>query len=309
MSMQLQFFIQLLIAGIATGAIYALMAVGFALLWQTSGTINFAQGEFIMFSSFLILWLMKLLNIGLIPAYLLSLIISMLLFGLLFKRLLVDPLLKYGDVPLIIATIGLGMVIREMTRIIWGANALPFPSLIKNQVLNLGPIRVGLADLVTIAVAMTIIIALQLFLNKSFIGRSMEATAQNQQVARILGINVDRMILYTFLINAFLVTSAALLVTPRLLAKFSSGEAFGLIAFMAAIIGGFNQVRGALIGGFLIGIIDNLAKFYLARIHLPFSDSTLNLSPYAPAIPLILLIVIILFKPEGIFGRKEERSI
>ncbi|MEZ4606051.1 MAG: hypothetical protein R2865_04405 [Deinococcales bacterium] len=163
MSMQLQFFIQLLIAGIATGAIYALMAVGFALLWQTSGTINFAQGEFIMFSSFLILWLMKLLNIGLIPAYLLSLIISMLLFGLLFKRLLVDPLLKYGDVPLIIATIGLGMVIREMTRIIWGANALPFPSLIKNQVLNLGPIRVGLADLVTIAVAMTIIIALQLF--------------------------------------------------------------------------------------------------------------------------------------------------
>ncbi len=307
--MQLQFFVQLLVSGIATGAIYALMAVGFALLWQTSGTINFAQGEFIMVSSFIILWLMGLLHIGLVPAFFLAMFISMFIFGFLFKRILVDPLLKYGDVPLIIATIGLGMIIRELTRIFWGANALPFPSLVKNKILIFGGLRVGTADLVTIAVAIVIIAALQLFLNKTFVGRSMEATAQNQDVARILGINVDRMILYTFLINAFLVTSAALLVTPKLLAKFSSGETFGLIAFMAAIIGGFNQVRGALIGGFLIGIIDNLAKFYLARVHLPFTDITLNLSPYALAIPLLLLIGVILFKPEGIFGRKEERSI
>jgi branched-chain amino acid transport system permease protein len=141
-----------------------------------------------------------------------------------------------------------------------------------------------------------IIIALQLFLNRTFVGRSMQATAQNSDVARILGIDVDRMILITFLINAALTTVAALLITPSYLAKFNNGETLGLLAFMAAIVGGFNQVRGALFGGFLIGVLENLGAFYIS-------------SQYRTAFPIILLILVILFKPEGIFGRPKERRI
>ena len=103
-------FVQLLMAGIATGAIYALIAVGFALLWQTSGTINFAQGEFVMVPGFIMLGLMALFGIDLIPSFIITLPISLFFFGFLFKRLLVDPLIKYGEFPLVIATIGLGIL-------------------------------------------------------------------------------------------------------------------------------------------------------------------------------------------------------
>ena len=289
-------FSQLLIAGIATGAIYALIAVGFSLLWQTSETINFAQGEFVMVPGFIILSMMSIFNVGVFPAFLLTLPIMLLLFGFLFKRFLVEPLIKYGDFPLVIATIGLGLLLKEGAKLIWGANALPFPDVVPDEIIKFAGLRASVADLTTLGIAILIIIALQLFLTRTFVGRSMEATAQNPDVARILGIDVDRMVLYTFLINAALVTVAGLLITPSYLAKFSNGETLGLLAFMAAIVGGFNQVRGALIGGFLIGILENLGAFYVS-------------TQYRTAFPIILLILVILFKPEGLFGRKEERSI
>ncbi|HEX9925723.1 MAG TPA: branched-chain amino acid ABC transporter permease [Anaerolineae bacterium] len=289
-------FFQLLIAGIATGAIYALIAVGFALLWQTSGTINFAQGEFVMVPGFIILGLMAFFKIGLLPAFIITVLITAFFFGYLFKRLLVEPLIEYGDFPLVIATIGLGILLKEGTKLVAGANALSFPEVIPDQILRFAGLRVSTADLAVLAIAVLIIIALQLFLNRSFVGRSMQATAQNANVARILGINVDRMILNTFLINAALVTVGALLITPAYLAKFSNGETLGLLAFMAAIVGGFNQVRGALFGGFLIGVLENLGAFYIS-------------STYRTAFPIILLILVIVFKPEGLFGRSEERRI
>lgn len=289
-------FSQLLIAGVATGAIYALIAVGFALLWQTSETINFAQGEFVMIAGFIILGMITILGVGVIPAFFFTLPVMLLLFGLLFKHLLVSPLIEYGDFPLVIATIGLAIMLKEGAKLIWGANALPFPEVVPDRILTFSGVRASVADLTTLGFAIAIIIILQLFLNKTFTGRSMEATAQNPEVARILGIDVERMVLYTFLINAALVTVAALLITPAYLAKFSNGETLGLLAFMAAIVGGFNQVRGALIGGFLIGILENLGAFYIS-------------TQYRTAFPIILLILVILFKPEGLFGRKEERTI
>ena len=289
-------FSQLLIAGIATGAIYALIAVGFALLWQTSETINFAQGEFVMIAGFVILGVMKYWGIGVWPAFFITLPLMLVVFGLIFKKTLVDPLISYGDFPLVIATIGLAILLKEGAKLIWGANALPFPDVIPDHIITFAGIRASVADLATLGLAIIMIIGLQLFLNRTFTGRSMEATAQNPTVARILGIHVDRMILNTFLINAGLITVAALLITPSYLAKFSNGENLGLMAFMAAIVGGFNQVRGALFGGFLIGILENLGAFYIS-------------SQYRTAFPIVLLILVILFKPEGLLGRKEERTI
>jgi branched-chain amino acid transport system permease protein len=124
----------------------------------------------------------------------------------------------------------------------------------------------------------------------------MQATAQNPALARILGIPVERMILYTFLINAALVALASFLISPIYLAKFSNGETLGLAAFIAAIVGGFNQVRGAIVGGLLLGVVDNLAASYIS-------------TQYRGAIPLFLLIAVILFRPQGLLGRAEERSV
>ena len=290
-------FLQLLISGIATGAIYALAAVGFALLWQTAGAINFAQGEFLMLPAFFIIAAMDFFNVGLIPGFLVALPLVLLVLGVLFKILLVDPLLlKHSEFPLVIATIGLALLLKEGTKVWMGANALPFPTLVEEHIFNLGGVSIALTDIITFVVAVAFIAALQLFLNRTFIGRSMEAVSQDPNTAAILGIDVDRMILYTFLINATLVTIASLLVTPSYFAKFTNGEPLGLIAFMAAIVGGFNQVRGALLGGFIIGVADNLGAFYIS-------------ADYRAAIPLILLIAVILFRPEGLFGRVEERTI
>ena len=124
----------------------------------------------------------------------------------------------------------------------------------------------------------------------------MQATAQNPNVARILGIPVERMILIAFVINAALAALASALVTPIYLAKFSNGEILGLYAFIAAIIGGFNQVRGAIVGGLLLGVVDNFAAAYLS-------------AQYRAAIPLFLLIVVILVRPQGLLGRAEERTV
>jgi branched-chain amino acid transport system permease protein len=265
-------------------------------LWQTSGTINFAQGEFVMVPAFVMLGLMSFLHIGLLPAFLITLVLSMFFFGFLFNQLLVMPLIKYGDFPLVIATIGLGIFLKETTKLIGGPNALAFPEVIPDKILKFAGLRISTADLAVLGIAVVLIIVLQIFLQGTFTGRSMQATAQNADVARIIGIDVDRMVLNTFLINAVLVCAGALLITPAYLAKFNNGEALGLLAFMAAIVGGFNQVRGALIGGFLIGVLENLGAFYIS-------------TQYRTAFPIILLILVIIFKPEGIFGRPEERRI
>ena len=155
---------------------------------------------------------------------------------------------------------------------------------------------VSLQSLGVLALAILAVVGLTAFLNRTSIGHQMQAAAQNPTVARIIGVPVERMILLTFLINAFLVVLASLLITPIYLAKFSSGEVLGQAAFIAAIVGGFNQVRGAIAGGLLIGIVDNLAAAYVS-------------TQYRAAVPLVLLIVIVLLRPQGILGRAEERTI
>lgn len=287
---------QLVISGLATGAIYALAAMGFTLLWQASGTINFAQGEFVMLPAFIILAGMEWFGLPLYASFGLALVISGLLLGLAFKRMLVDPMIRHGVLPLIIATIALGIFLSEGVKTFYSAEAQPFPDLLPEGLFRVSGVVISFHDIGVLAVALVLIIALQLFLSRTMTGRAMQATAQNPETARVLGINIERMILYTFVINAVLVTVAAILVTPVYLAKFDNGASLGLIAFIAAIVGGFNQMRGALLGGLLIGVINNLTVAYLS-------------AAYRDAIPLLLLIVVILFKPEGLLGRREERTV
>ena len=141
-----------------------------------------------------------------------------------------------------------------------------------------------------------LVLVTQAFLNKTVTGRAMQAVAQNTESASVLGINVPRMIFYTFAINAVLAAAAALLVTPTYLAKFDMGESLGTKAFFAAIIGGFNNSRGALLGGLIVGVCENLAAAYISPA-------------YKDAVALVIFMVVILFKPQGLLGRKEERKV
>ena len=287
--------LDLLVAGLATGAIYALVAVGFTLLWQTSQTINFAQGEFVMLPAFLMLAVMHL-GAPFWLAILVGILLSLILLGLGFKLLLVDPMLRHGVLPLAIATMALAIGIKEAVKQFFSAEASPFPSIIPAGDVSIFGRSVALQSVGVLALAILAVLALTTLLNRTSIGHQMQAAAQNPTVARIIGVPVERMILLTFLINAGLVAIASVLITPIYLAKFSSGEVLGQAAFIAAIVGGFNQVRGAIAGGLLIGVVDNLAAAYVS-------------TQYRAAVPMILLIVIILFRPQGLMGRAEERTV
>jgi len=289
-------FLQLLVSGLATGAIYALVAVGFMLIWQTSQTINFAQGEFVMIPAFFALAAMKFGGLDYWSALAVGLLVAILVLGILFKRVVVDPMIRHGVLPLVISTIALSIFMKEAVKDFYSSQAQPFRPMVDAGDLDVFGAVISVQSLFVLAAAAAAVASLNFLLNGTRTGRAMQATAQNPNVARILGVPVERMILYTFLINAALVTLASFLISPIYLAKFTNGDTLGLAAFTAAIVGGFNQVRGAILGGLILGVVDNLSAAYIS-------------SQYRGAFPLLLLIVVILWRPQGLLGRAEERTV
>jgi len=288
-------FLQLVFSGFATGSIYALAALGFTLLWQASGTINFAQGEFVMLPAFTML-AFGAAGLPLPLAFIGTCVVAVAVLGWAFKRGIADPLLKHGLMPIVVATIGLAIAARNGIRAGYSAEAHPFPGLFPDRLFNVFGVTVTLADVGTLVLALLLVLGTQAFLNRTVTGRAMQAVAQNTESATVLGINVPRMIFYTFAINALLACAAALLVTPTYLAKFDMGEGLGNKAFFAAIIGGFNNSRGALLGGIIVGVCENLAAAYISPA-------------YKDAVALVIFMAVILFKPQGLLGKKVERKV
>jgi branched-chain amino acid transport system permease protein len=288
-------FLQLFFSGLATGSIYALAALGFTLLWQASGTINFAQGEFVMLPAFSMVGFIAA-GLPLSVSFLLTVVLAIGVLGWAFKRGVVDPLLRHGMMPIVVATIGLSIALSNGVRAGYSAEAHPFAGMFPDRIFNIGGVTVTLADMGTLGFALLLVVATQSFLGRTVTGRAMQAVAQNTESATVLGINVPRMIFYTFAINAVLACAAALLVTPVYLAKFDMGVSLGTKAFFAAVIGGFNNSRGALLGGVIVGVGENLAAAYVSP-------------QYKDAVALALFMVVILFKPQGLLGRKEERKV
>ena len=288
-------FLQLFLSGLATGSIYAVTALGFTLLWQASGTINFAQGEFVMLPAFIMLGFASF-GMPLLASFALTCVVAVFLLGWCFKRGIADPLLRFGMMPVIVATIGLGIALRSSIRAGVSAEAQPFPSLFADKLFHVGAVTVTLADVGTLAVALVLVFGTQAFLAKTVTGRAMQAVAQNTDSATVLGIDVPRMVFYTFAVNALLACAAAVLVTPTYLAKFDMGESLGMKAFFAAIIGGFTNSRGALLGGLIVGVAENLSAAYISPA-------------YKDAVALVIFMFVIMFKPEGLLGRKMERKV
>jgi len=249
-----------------------------------------------MLPTFFVLIGVHWLHMPLWLALVFGLILAVIVLGLLFQRVVVAPMSPNGGLPLIIATMALSIFLKEGVKQFYGAEAQPFPSLFPQTTMNWGGAVVSVQDIMNLVVSLAIVAGLTLFLDRTRTGRCMQATAQNPRVAEILGVNIKRMVLYTFLVNAALAALASFLISPIYLAKFSNGETLGLVAFIAAIVGGFNQIRGALAGGLLIGVLDNLTATYVT-------------TEYRAALPLVLLIVIILWRPQGLLGVDEGRKV
>jgi len=248
-----------------------------------------------MLPAFMMLGFMAL-GAPLLVAFVATCAVAVLVLGWGFKRGIADPLLRFGMMPIVVATIGLAIAMRSGIRAGFSAEAHPFPSLFADKLFNVAGVTVTLADVGTLALSLLLVLATQAFLAKTVTGRAMQAVAQNTDSATVLGINVPRMIFYTFAINALLACAAALLVTPTYLAKFDMGESLGNKAFFAAIIGGFNNSRGALLGGLIVGVCENLAAAYISPT-------------YKDAVALVIFMLVILFKPQGLLGKKTERKV
>jgi branched-chain amino acid transport system permease protein len=287
--------VQLFIAGISIGAIYAMAAIGFVLLWQTSNTINFAQGEFVVLPAFAMVLFWVVFRLPFAAAVLATLLLSTLLLGLFVKQALVNRLLRMGVIPLVIATIGLSLLIRYSLQQFWTPLALPFPPIFSRDPIKLGGVVFAWEEVMNVVSASVVILALHLFITRTKLGWAMQAVAQNRTLASVLGINVSRLVAITFMLNAALTAVAAILIAPVYLVKYDIGIALGLKAFYAAIIGGFNQIRGALLGGLLVGVVETFSAAYIS-------------SHFRDAFALIILIAVLLLKPEGIWGVKEEWS-
>jgi branched-chain amino acid transport system permease protein len=188
------------------------------------------------------------------------------------------------------------LFLKEAAKDFYSSQAQPFPALAPPTDIHVLEAVVSTQSVLVLAVAIATVLALHILLNVTRLGRCMQASAQNPTLAAILGIPVRRMVLYTFLLNAVLVAIASVLITPIYLAKFTNGETLGMAAFLAAIIGGFNQVRGAIVGGLVLGVLDNFCAAYIS-------------SQYRGAFPLIILIAVILARPQGLLGRIEERTV
>jgi branched-chain amino acid transport system permease protein len=285
--------IQYLVAGVSIGAIYSMIAMGFVLLWQTANTINFAQGEFVVLPSFAMVLFWRVFGLPFLPALLATIVVSTLLLGVLVRKLLIARLLDKGLLPVVIATIGLALLVRYSLEEFWTPLALPFPPVFSRQSVMLGGVALPWEGLMNVLCAGLVIAALHLFLTRTKLGWALQAIAQNRPLALVLGINVDGLVTLIFALNAALTASAAILIAPIYLVKYDLGISLGLKAFYAAIIGGFNQMRGALLGGLLVGIVETLSAAYITNT---FRDG----------FALIVLFVVLMVKPEGIWGVKEE---
>lgn len=288
--MDLSTNLQMLTAGLAMGSIYALVALGFVLIFNAVGVVNFAQGEFVMVPAFVAVALMSLLDWPFVLIYLLTLLF-MGLFGVVFQRIAYYPLRNRTFLPVVISTIGVSIFLKNGAQIAFG----PEPQLMRRptspQPIWLGEVSVDPQYIVIILVTLALLVFQYFFFEKTSLGKKMQATAQDKEMARLLGIRVASMIAITFIYSSILGAVAGILVGPIFYVTKEMGAMLGLKAFCSTIVGGFGSVPGAILGGIFLGIVEVFAAFYIS-------------SAYRDAFAFIILVLVLLFRPQGFFGEK-----
>jgi branched-chain amino acid transport system permease protein len=281
---------QLLATGLAMGSIYALVALGFVLIFNAVSVVNFAQGEFVMVPAFVAVTLMTALNVPFPLAYLLTLVFTV-VFGLVFQRVAYYPLRNRSFLPVIISTIGVSIFLKNGAQVVFGAEPLLMARPTSPNPINLGGVFIDPQHIVILIVTLALVGFQYFFFEKTSLGKKMQATAQDKEMARLLGIRVTKMIAFTFIYSSLLGAAAGILVGPIFYVTKEMGGMLGLKAFCATIVGGFGNVPGSILGGLFVGVIEVFAAYYIS-------------SAYRDAVAFVILVLVLLFWPQGLFGEK-----
>lgn len=289
-------FLQQVINGLALGSVYALLALGYTMVYGIIQLINFAHGEIYMIGAFAGFYSASTLKLPLLPTLLVAMAVSALA-GIIIEKIAYKPLRNSPRIALLITAIGISLFLQNAMRLLVGSNPKPFPDLINAGSINIGPIQIEIKTILMFVVSALLVILLQFIVYKTKVGKAMRASSQDMEAASLMGINVDNTISLTFAIGSALAGIAGVLVaisypsiTPYM------GAMPGLKAFVAAVLGGIGSIPGALVGGIAIGLLETFSKAYIST---NFSD----------AIVFAILIVILLIKPSGLLGKKTNVKV
>src|SRR5215468_799031 len=299
MSEPLVFMLQLLITGVAVGGVYALMALGFVLIYKASNVVNFGPGELVLFGAYVSWATILLMRFPLYVAFPLTLLTSIAL-GLIIERGVLRPLIGEPIISVIMVTFGFASVIRGILNMVWGSDTRPFPALFSSQPFHLGPVPISPVHLWSFVIVILLLAAFSLFFKFSLIGTAMRATADNQQVAQSLGVSVKGVFALSWCIATVVsALGGIILVSVRGGVDFSLAD-YGLKVFPVVILGGLDSVAGVLIGGVMIGVLENLSGGYLDPV---FGGGVKEVAPF------VVLVVILMIRPYGLFGRVDVERV
>jgi branched-chain amino acid transport system permease protein len=286
----LSFILQVLFAGLAVGAIYALVSLGFVLIIRATNVVNFAQGDFAMLGAYAMVTLLSFAHLPYLVSILLSLA-AMAIFGLIFNYGVYYPLRDRTYLPVLISTLGAAIFMQNTVLALFGPQPHPMAKVFSAQGIDIAGVFLDSQYLVILGVT-AIAVGFQYFLfEHTLLGKKLQATSQDKDMARLVGIPVVWMIAFTFIYSAMLGGLAGILIAPVLFVSTGMASIIALKAFSATIIGGFGDVTGAIVGGLLLGVVESFAAAYISV-------------PYKDAFGFLLVFIFLLFRPQGIFGER-----
>jgi branched-chain amino acid transport system permease protein len=292
--MSWQIALQLGLSGLSVGSIYALVALALVIPFKASGVLNFAQGEMVTLGAYIALVLSLNAGLPFVVVAPLTLLIAA-AFGIGIERLLIRPIVAAPEFTLVIATFAVGLIIKAAIRLYWQDNTFPLDAPYMGPAVPLGPVRLNPAYLVIIMATTTLVVALVAFFRYSRFGKAMRAVAQNHVAARLMGIGVGSVFMSAWALAAAIGALAGLLLAPIIGINPEIGHLI-LKALVAAVIGGFTSLGGAIFGGLLLGVLETYAGAF-------FGATFKNIVPFG------ILILLLLVKPQGLFGRPLQERV
>lgn len=287
--------VQLLIIGIATGSIYVLISLAMTLVVNAVGVINFATGNVMMIGAFIALTTINVLGLPWYIAYPITLV-AMGFFGVIFERIGYYPLRKSGTLPVIIVTMALGIVLKNVAQFIWGGIPLAVKGPLGDKVFRVGDYSILGQHALVIGVTIILIIIQQMVFERTSLGRQMRALAQDKIAASLMGIRVNRLSTLTFVYTSIICGIAGILFGPIFFVSPMMGGGALLKAFSAIVLGGWGNVPGAILGGLIIGVSETLFAGYVT-------------AAYKDVFAFVLLIGFLLFRPQGILGQRISEKV
>ncbi len=287
-------FLQFLFSGITVGATYALVALGFSIIYNASHVINFAQGEFVMLGG---MCTVSLIGVGVpMPVAALIAVIVTVIVGMLLEKLAIEPAGDAGVVPLIIITIGASIFLRGVAQLVWDKEYHSLPAFTGEDPIILGGASFLPQSLWVIGGSSVIVCFMWYFFEKTLLGKAMLATAYNRLAARLVGIETRMVLLLSFGLAALLGAMAGILMAPITLTNYEIGIMLGLKGFCAAILGGIGKGWGAVVGGLIVGVAEAMGAGYIS-------------SEYKDAIAFVIILLVLFFMPNGLFGQRQTERV